>query len=106
MPQRVIFAVLFFMACAAAAPAAAVPRAPLRAAEEQQIRKVADDFCAAYNRHDMKAFAALHTEGVDVVLSSGRHLKGREEVFQYHADLHKGILKDRRLAARFEDIRL
>ena len=61
---------------------------------------------AAYNRHDMKAFADLHTEGVDVVLSSGRHLKGREEVFQYHSELHKGILKDRRMAGRFEDIRL
>src|SRR6478752_5246247 len=103
MRPRVMLAVLFSIWCAATAP---VPRAPLRAADEQQIRKVGDDFCAAYNRHDMKAFADLYTEGADFVVASGRHLKGRDEIFRFHADLHKGVLKDRQLAGRFEDIRL
>ena len=105
MRQRVIVTVLFAMSCAATAPAAAgVPR--VSPADAQQIRKVGDDFCAAYNRHDMKAFADLYTEGADFVVASGRHLKGRDEIFRFHADLHKGVLKDRQLAGRFEDIRL
>lgn len=80
-------------------------RAESHAKDEQAIQKVADDFIGAWNRHDMKAFSNLYTEDADVVVITGKHLKGRDEIFKYHDDLHKGVFKDRRGSATLKDLR-
>lgn len=76
-----------------------------QAMDEQAIRKVTDDFREAWNRHDIKAFAQLYTEDADCVVITGRHLKGRDEIFRYHDDLHKGIFRDRRGSGQLKDLR-
>jgi ketosteroid isomerase-like protein len=55
--------------------------AELRAKDEQTIQKVPDDFSGAWNRHDMKAYSDLFTEDADVVVINGKHMKGRNEIF-------------------------
>jgi uncharacterized protein (TIGR02246 family) len=76
-----------------------------RAKDEQAIQKVPGDFGNAWNQHDMKAFSNLFTEDADVVVISGKHMKGRDEIFTYHDGLHKGVMKDRTLTARWKDFR-
>ena len=76
-----------------------------RAKDEQAIQKVLTDFVAAWNRHDMKAYSDLFTEDADVVVISGKHMKGRNEIFTYHDGLHKGVFKERTLTARWKDLR-
>lgn len=73
--------------------------------DEQAARTVLDDFRDAWNRHDMRAYADLCAEDADFIVISGRHLKGRNEIFEYHDALHKGVFKDRGMAARWKDFR-
>lgn len=73
--------------------------------DEQAIQKVLDDFRGAWNRHDMRAFSALCAEAADFIVITGRHLKGRDEILEYHDALHKGVFKDRRMAVRWKDLR-
>ena len=47
----------------------------------------------------------LCTEDADFVVITGRHLKGREEIFTYHHALHQGTFKNRTLSARLKDLR-
>ena len=82
-----------------AAPAA------LNANDEQSARKVLADYLESWNRHDMKAFADLFTKDCDYVVISGRHLKGRDEIFTYHDKLHRGLFKDRQLEGTWRDFR-
>jgi uncharacterized protein (TIGR02246 family) len=75
------------------------------ATDEQAIQKLADDLGNAWNRHDMKAWSDLFTEDADVVVITGKHLKGREEIFKYHDQLHKGVFKDRKGQGQLKDLR-
>jgi uncharacterized protein (TIGR02246 family) len=75
------------------------------AESEPAARKLLTDYVATWNRHDMAAFAQLFTSDCDYIVINGRHLKGRNEVFAYHDDLHRGLFKDRQLSATWEDFR-
>jgi uncharacterized protein (TIGR02246 family) len=76
-----------------------------RVTDERAIHEIATGFASAWNRHDMKALSELCAEDADFVVITGRHLKGREEIFTYHDALHKGIFKDRVLSAQLRDVR-
>lgn len=73
--------------------------------DEQAIQKLLADSTLAWNRHDMKAFSELFTDDADFVVISGKHLKGRDEIFTYHDQLHKGAFKDRQQASKWKDLR-
>lgn len=74
-------------------------------ANEVAIQEVAANFESAWNRHDMRALANLCAEDADFVVITGKHLKGREEIYAYHDDLHKSIFKNRTLSAKLSDVR-
>jgi len=76
-----------------------------RAKDEQAIQKIVDDYAATWNNHDMRASAELFSDDADCVVISGKHMKGRDEIFRYHDELHKGAFKDRRLSAQLKDLR-
>ncbi len=76
-----------------------------RAKDEQAIQKIIDDYAVTWNNHDMKASAALFSDDADCVVISGKHMKGRDEIFSYHDELHRGPFKDRRLSAQLKDLR-
>jgi uncharacterized protein (TIGR02246 family) len=48
--------------------------------DEQAVRTIVSDFRDAWNRHDAKAMAALHTDDVNFVNIFGQWWKGRQEV--------------------------
>ena len=48
--------------------------------EEVAVRKVISDFADAWNHHDAKAMAELHTDDVNFVNIFGQWWKGRSEV--------------------------
>ena len=90
---------LFMGGVAGAAPV------PSQTEDEQAIQKLLADFTGAWNRHDMKAFSELFTNDADFVVISGKHLKGRGEIFTYHDQLHKGAFKDRQQSSKWKDLR-
>ena len=53
---------------------------PMSGNEEVAVRKVISDFADAWNRHDAKAMADLHTDDVNFVNIFGQWWKGRSEV--------------------------
>lgn len=53
--------------------------------EETRIRTLAAHWESAWNRHDMKALAALFTDGADFVNVGARHWKGPTEIEAQHA---------------------
>jgi uncharacterized protein (TIGR02246 family) len=55
--------------------------------EEVAVRKAISDFADAWNRHDAKAMAQLHTEDVNFVNIFGQWWRGRSEV---EAGLRRG----------------
>jgi len=73
--------------------------------DEQAIQKVLVDFVAAWNQHDMKLWSELFTDDADFVVVTAKHLKGREEIFKYHDELHKGPFKDHQMKASWQDMR-
>ena len=81
--------------------------APVRSEgeDEQAIQKLLAESTGAWNRHDMKAFSELFTNDADFVVISGRHLKGRGEIFTYHDQLHKGAFKGRQQSSKWQDLR-
>jgi uncharacterized protein (TIGR02246 family) len=54
-----------------------------QAAEEAAIREIFDDLITTYNKHDAKAYAAIHTEDYEVWDGS---IKGREALEKNIAD--------------------
>ena len=63
-------------------------KAQVNIGDEQAVRNVVSDFAAAWNRHDAKAMAALHTEDVNFVNIFGQWWKGRKEVEDNLARAH------------------
>jgi uncharacterized protein (TIGR02246 family) len=80
-------------------------QAQTRTEDEQAIQKVLADFVAAWNQHDMKLWSELFTDEADYVVVTGKHLKGRGEIFKYHDELHKGPFKDHQMKASWQDVR-
>lgn len=52
--------------------------------DEVDIRALAADWESAWNKHDMKALAALFTHDADFVNVGARHWKGRHEIEAQH----------------------
>ncbi len=75
------------------------------AEDEKAARNVLNEYVATWNRHDMKSFAQLVSPDCDYIVWTGKQLKGREEVFSYHDELHRGKFKDRQLSAVWKDFR-
>ena len=76
-----------------------------RTEDERAIQKVLVDFVAAWNQHDMKLWSELFTDDADFVVVTAKYLKGREEIFKYHDELHKGPFKDHQMKASWQDMR-
>src|SRR3954463_11791873 len=71
-----LVAVALLVACAAQAG---------NEGQEQRIRTLAVNWELAWNRHDMRALAALFTEDADFVNVGAKHWKGRKEIEAQHA---------------------
>jgi uncharacterized protein (TIGR02246 family) len=76
------------------------------AADKQAIQQILDDWVSAWNAHDMRKMASLYSEDADFVVITGQHLRGREAIYSYHDELHKGIFKDSQRKATWTDLRL
>lgn len=67
---------------------------------------VAEGFAAAWNRHDMKAFAALFADRADFVNVIGLHWRGRDEIERAHAEIHATRMKASHLTVLGRSARL
>jgi len=63
------------------------------------IETVVSAVVEAWNRHDMKAYAAQFTEDADFVNVVGMHFRGRPQIESVHFDLHRTIFKNSNLRA-------
>jgi uncharacterized protein (TIGR02246 family) len=73
--------------------------------DEHAIRQVTEAFLAAWNTHDMGAFAALYSDDADFVNVYGMHWKGRDVIGESHRALHETIFKASRLSATRTEMR-
>jgi uncharacterized protein (TIGR02246 family) len=62
--------------------------------DEAAVRRLAAQFEAAWNAHDMEQLGRIVTDDVDFVNVAGLHWKGREEVVREHAARHRVRFKD------------
>lgn len=62
--------------------------------DEQALRDVETRWQDAWNRHDMKALAALFTPDADFINVNGHFWKGRDEIEKNHAVTHAGMFKE------------
>jgi uncharacterized protein (TIGR02246 family) len=76
-----------------------------RVADEHAIQQLLQDWVAAWNAHDMRKMADLYSEDADFVVITAQHLHGREEIYSYHNELHKGLFKDSQRKASWTDLR-
>ena len=60
----------------------------------EAVKQIERDWQEAWNRHDMKALAALVAEDVDFVTVSGIWLKGRKAFEEHHARVHAMQFKE------------
>lgn len=97
-------ALLALAACQSAPPAPG-SSVQVSAEDRQAIQGVLDTWLAAWNRHDMKAWAQLFTADADFVPVNGQHLMGREAIFAYHQDLHQTAFRNRQQSATWKDLR-
>jgi uncharacterized protein (TIGR02246 family) len=56
--------------------------------------EIAVSLTAAWNQHDMKAFASLFHVDAAFVNIRGLYLRGRDEIEQHHTVIHAGLYKD------------
>ncbi len=66
--------------------------------DEVAIRGLIGQFDEAWNRHDSRALAALHSETAETVNRFGMYIHGRAEHEEQFAWLHTGPFKDARSA--------
>jgi uncharacterized protein (TIGR02246 family) len=93
------------LVCAAATARAAAPAVKSDAGKlksdvenEAKIRKLYEQFVAAWNKHDPKAMAALWVEDGDDVEPDGNVAKGRDEIEKLFTLEHKSVMKNSKLA--------
>jgi uncharacterized protein (TIGR02246 family) len=60
---------------------------------------------AAWNQHDMRAFASLFHDDAAFVNVAGAYMRGHEEIERIHAGVHAGPFRNSTLTARPEDAR-
>ena len=75
-------------------PLAWVANAQSQTKDIEAIKQMERDWQEAWNRHDMKALAALVAEDVDFVTVSGTWLKGRKAFEELHARAHAMMFKE------------
>jgi len=75
-------------------PSAWVANAQSQTKDIEAIKQINRDWQEAWNRHDMKALAALVAEDVDFVTVSGTWLKGRKAFEELHARTHAMMFKE------------
>ncbi|MBS0260397.1 MAG: SgcJ/EcaC family oxidoreductase [Planctomycetes bacterium] len=85
---------------APAKPAAGEAAADDETADEQTIRKGAETFVAAYNKHDAKAVAALFAPKAEITDEQGNLVKGRDAIEQEY----KSVFEDAPEGKIFIDI--
>ena len=61
---------------------------------EQHLRQVADDFAAAWNKHDPTAMAYFWSADGDLINPSGRKAKGLTEIQRLFQDEQNGAMKN------------
>jgi len=64
-----------------------------------QLQGIVNSMEEAWNRHDLKAYAALFEEDADFVNVVGMHWKGRGEIEAAHIRLHETIFRDTAIRA-------
>ena len=62
--------------------------------DQKAICEIERQWQDAWNRHDMKAAAALFTEDADFVNVNGRFWKGRDVIESNHVETHATMFKD------------
>jgi uncharacterized protein (TIGR02246 family) len=62
--------------------------------DEKVIRKVVAALEEAWNRHDMKAWAALFAQDSDFVNVAGAHWQGRAEIESKHEEAHRMMFRE------------
>ena len=68
--------------------------APPPISNEAQIRQLADDFSAAWSKHDATAMAYFWSADGDLINPSGRKAKGLTEIQRLFQDEHNGVMKN------------
>ena len=69
-------------------------RAQNNADDQGALRRIETGWQEAWNRHDMKALAALVAEDVDFITVAGTWLKGRKAFEEHHAARHAMQFKE------------
>ncbi len=67
------------------------PSSPQSANEASDVKAVVAKLAGNWNRHDMRAFAALFAEDADFVNVIGMHWRGQKEIETKHAQTHRTI---------------
>ncbi len=57
--------------------------------DEEAVRKLASDFCQAFDKKDAQAIAALFAENGEYQDDAGQHLRGREAIEKTYSDFFK-----------------
>lgn len=83
-----------FIATACILLAAGTPAAAQSQADEQAIQRLASQFERAWNTHDMTLLGDMVTDDVDFVNVVGFHWRGRQEVVDRHAAVHRDRFKN------------
>ena len=83
------FTVMACVLLTAGAPAAAQSQS-----DEQAIQRLASQFERAWNTHDMTLLGDMVTDDVDFVNVIGLHWKGRQQVVDSHAAVHRDRFKN------------
>lgn len=103
MPWRMLVAIALTGGCAplqnADAGAMVATEAPAEA-DRAAVRQIVYDFEAAWNRHDMTAFAALFHEDAEWVHWRGGLWSGRAEIYEGHRAVHEAYYRDSHATVR------
>ena len=99
------------MACAAATAAAQTAPAKSDAGRlksdvmnEETIRKLYEQFVAAWNKHDAKAMAAMWVEDGDDVEPDATVAKGRHEIEKLFTMEHSSVMKKTKLTLTIDSV--
>jgi uncharacterized protein (TIGR02246 family) len=107
MKQLLIIAALACAVTAAAqttAPKSDAGRLKSDVMNEEAIRKAYDQYTAAWNRHDVKAMAAMWVEDGDEVEPDGHVAKGRAELAKMLTVQHETVMKKTTLALTVDSV--
>ncbi len=73
--------------------------------DQEAIKSIAQKWQDTWNRHDMKALAALVAEDADLITVGGTWLKSRKDFEDNHAKSHKTIFKESVLTQKITKVK-